>query len=79
MSRRPLTNLAAWALEDAYAALLTIERDLSPLMADPQPTRTQLVTTLAGVRITAANARAAITEVHPTVRTKCAARKGRGK
>lgn len=70
MSRRPLTNLAAWALEDAYAALLTIERDLSPLMADPQPTRTQLVATLASVRITAANARINITEAHPNVRAK---------
>jgi hypothetical protein len=70
MSRRPLTNLGMWALEDAYAALLTIERDLGPLMADPQPTRTALVSTLAHVRITAANARASITEVHPTVRTK---------
>lgn len=75
MSRRPLTNLAAWALEDAYAALLVIEHDLSPLMADPQPTRAQLITTLAAVRVTAANARAAITEVHPSVRAKLSRRK----
>lgn len=70
MSRRPLTNLGMWALEDAYTALLTIEREIGPLMADPQPTRTQLVSSLAAVRVTAANARATITEAHPTVRTK---------
>lgn len=70
MARRPLTNLSMWALEDAYAALLSIEREIGQLMADPQPTRTALVTALASVRVTAANARVNITEAHPNVRTK---------
>lgn len=70
MARRQLSNTALWALEDAYAALLTIERAVAPLMADQQPTRTAIVTTLAQVRVTAANARANITEAHPSARTK---------
>ena len=74
MAKRPLPNTALWALEDAYAAFLSIERDVAPLMADPQPTRAQLVTVLAHVRVMSANARANIIEVHPSARVKAARR-----
>lgn len=70
MARRPLSNTALWALEDAYAALLIIERDVAPLMSDTQPTRTAIISTLAHVRVIAANARANIIEAHPSARTK---------
>lgn len=70
MPRRDLSNLAKWALEDAYAALQTIERDISPLMSSTAPTRDQAIIALAHVRVTAANARMRITEAHPTVRDK---------
>ena len=70
MPKRPLPNLAMWALEDAYSALLLIERELNALMDDPQPTRAALVGGMARCRVTAANARATITEAHPKVRSK---------
>lgn len=70
MPKRDLSNLARWALEDAYAALESIERDLGPLMSDQQPTRTALISALAHARLSAANARAKIIEVHPKVRRK---------
>lgn len=75
MARRALTNTALWALEDAYAALLHIERDLAPLVDDPQqPTRSSLIATISQARVTAANARLVITEVHPKVRDKVSTR-----
>jgi hypothetical protein len=75
MPKRPLTNLSMWALEDTFAALLEMERQLAPLMNNPNPTRTELITTLARVRVIAANARARITEAHPKVRQKVIARR----
>ncbi|MBK8990127.1 MAG: hypothetical protein IPM39_29370 [Chloroflexi bacterium] len=75
MPRRDFSNLALWLLEDTYAALQTIERDIATLMGSPAPTRDQAIITLARVRVTAVNARLRITEAHPTVRDKVAKRK----
>jgi len=73
MPRRELSNRAKWALEDAYAALAEIDRQLAPLTSlTDQVSQSGRIARVATARLAANRAMLVITEAHPNARLRAA-------